>query len=74
MAKCLLSCQQVLFGLRVSQYFSETRGVDPVLKVGGRGTNLYIHCIYIYVFFYYLCMIYIYYIYIYMGQSKQIYN
>ena len=45
---------------------SDVRGVDPVLKVGGRGTNLYIHN-YIYVYIYIIiCHIIYMYIYIYM--------
>ena len=51
----------------------EISGVDPVLKVGGRGTNLYrhicMHYIYIYthyIYALYICIIYICIIYIYI--------
>ena len=34
-----------------------TRGVDPVLKVGGTGTNLYV-CIFMYIYIYIYIYIY----------------
>ena len=61
-----ISHWQTLMTAALSSY---SRGVDPVLKVGGRGTNLYIHiCMHIYAYIYiYICIyIYIYIIYIYI--------
>ena len=41
------------YNSNINKLISDNRGVDPVLKVGGRGTNLYV-CIFMYVNF--LCM------------------